>query len=552
MRALTHLAFAGLTGVLAAGFGANPGVAGAAALAAGSLLPDIDSQHSGLGRMIKPLSGRLERRFGHRTLTHSFLGILIFGILTSWLLWLYPPIWIWLLVGVFTHLLIDTANVTGVPLLYPLRLQFWLVANRSWRVPYNSPREFTWLGVIALLTVCILPLSLDGFSPWFHRFMAVPYGAVDDYLQWRDSYEVFVDIKGYNLLTNEDIDGRYKVIDALHSEELLVEDETGRAYTVGLGQEANIHSQKIRAWRGEPLSVSTYRVDLAGRLMADLINALPKGAKLVLVNAEMTIKGTADSVSTVGYFPRVKVFGSTLEARAATIGDLSPYQHLVIENGSAVIRAEYPSGIDPSTLRQAQGEQASSLPSFKSHLLSIPDLPSISGLVVAIGDEVAEGEMVARYINDTKLELSQAELDAAQQEILDLEQNIGLAIDQHEAELQALEQTLTTAEKDLELMKVLVASDAEPRLKEVAAEETVKTAEQAILVENTAWTSKLATLEQSLRDARLTVARAEEQWVKSPVAGVVSDIRIQGVSVKGVTLEVMILERESETLAEKQ
>jgi hypothetical protein len=44
----------------------------------------------------------------------------------------------------------------------------------------------------------------------------------------------------------------------------------------------------------------------------------------------------------------------------------------------------------------------------------------------------------------------------------------------------------------------------------------------------------------------------QEQWVKSPVAGVVSDIRIQGVSVKGVTLEVMILEKESESLAEKK
>ena len=28
----------------------------------------------------------------------------------------------------------------------------------------------------------------------------------------------------------------------------------------------------------------------------------------------------------------------------------------------------------------------------------------------------------------------------------------------------------------------------------------------------------------------------QEQWVKSPVAGLVSDIRITGVSVKGVTL----------------
>ena len=79
MRAATHLAFAGLTGVVASGFGAEPGVAGAAALAAGSLLPDLDTQHSGFGRMVKPLSGRLERRFGHRTITHSLLGLVIVG-----------------------------------------------------------------------------------------------------------------------------------------------------------------------------------------------------------------------------------------------------------------------------------------------------------------------------------------------------------------------------------------------------------------------------------------------------------------------------------------
>ena len=96
--------------------GAEPGIAGAATLAAGSLLPDIDSQHSGLGRMVKPLSGLLERKFGHRTITHSALGLLGFGVLSSWLLLIYPGVWVWLLIGVMSHILLDTANVSGVRL----------------------------------------------------------------------------------------------------------------------------------------------------------------------------------------------------------------------------------------------------------------------------------------------------------------------------------------------------------------------------------------------------------------------------------------------------
>ena len=52
----------------------------------------------------------------------------------------------WLLTGYASHLLLDTANIAGVPLLWPVKLRFWLVGNRSWRVPYGSPTEFYWFG----------------------------------------------------------------------------------------------------------------------------------------------------------------------------------------------------------------------------------------------------------------------------------------------------------------------------------------------------------------------------------------------------------------------
>jgi len=65
----------------------------------------------------------------------------------------------------------------------------------------------------------------------------------------------------------------------------------------------------------------------------------------------------------------------------------------------------------------------------------------------------------------------------------------------------------------------------------------------------TAWTSKLSGLERSIRDARAAVSRferaeraeADKQWVRSPVAGVVSDVRVTSIGVRGVTLTVIIL-----------
>ena len=77
---------------MAAGFGANPGLAVGAALALGSLLPDLDTAHSGLGRWAKPVSRQLERRFGHRTLTHSLIGLALLACGSSWLLLLNPAL----------------------------------------------------------------------------------------------------------------------------------------------------------------------------------------------------------------------------------------------------------------------------------------------------------------------------------------------------------------------------------------------------------------------------------------------------------------------------
>lgn len=181
MRAGTHLAFAGLLGVSAAGFGGDITIASGAALALGSLLPDVDTTRSEIGRFVKPLAGRLERRFGHRTLTHSLLGLAGVGIIASPLLVVHRNLWIALMTGCASHLLLDTANVSGVPLLWPHRVRFWLVGNRAWRVPYASAKEGAWFAVITVATLALAPLSLDGFASWFHRALGTSYGAVEDY-----------------------------------------------------------------------------------------------------------------------------------------------------------------------------------------------------------------------------------------------------------------------------------------------------------------------------------------------------------------------------------
>jgi len=548
VKAATHVAFAGVVGVTAAGFGASPGLVGAGALCLGSLLPDIDTAHSGLGRWVKPVSRVLERRFGHRTLTHSLLVVVACAL--SWLVLLDPAALAWLLVGYGSHLLLDTANISGVPLLWPWRLQFWLFGNRAWRVPYGSPQEFIWFGVFCALGAALTPLSIDGFNPWFHRLFPTPYGSVSDYLRWQGGFEVFAVVNGENLLTRERIDGvRYRVIDALGRETLLVEDVAGRAYTVGISGSETLHAARVRVYRGEAITPSTYRLDLGGRLVRDLIASLPRGAKRVYVTAALETKGTAELPPVLGYYRRIEAGEGGYTLRSATVGDLQSLEGLAIVQGSAVIRAEY----DPESPALENLAVETRVPKRDTHVLTIPDLPSLAGLVVEVGDTVEEGQLIARYVDDAALSQSELVVQEAKARLPGLERQIAQAREAHQTKLRGLRERLAAAETRLGEVRFLVASDALPRARAVAAEDTVAKVQQAEQEALTAWTSRLSSLQTQVQAARLSIRQAEarkqqaagRQWVKTPVAGLVADIRLVEGGVEGVTLEIVLEHKDS-------
>ncbi len=72
MTATTHYAFSYL---LCAAAGVEPATAAAASLL--SLLPDIDHPESTIGRVFRPVSKKIQQKYGHRTITHSLFAILV-------------------------------------------------------------------------------------------------------------------------------------------------------------------------------------------------------------------------------------------------------------------------------------------------------------------------------------------------------------------------------------------------------------------------------------------------------------------------------------------
>ena len=73
---LTHLAISGLMTSLLVGT-ADPLAVGMGAIA--GLLPDVDISKSPAGRVLFPISSFLEKRFPHRSCTHSILASVAIG-----------------------------------------------------------------------------------------------------------------------------------------------------------------------------------------------------------------------------------------------------------------------------------------------------------------------------------------------------------------------------------------------------------------------------------------------------------------------------------------
>ncbi len=118
MMGLTHAIFSLLLALMYARYGQRPDLLFITFLMAGTLLPDIDTAKSTIGKRIRPVSRVLEFIAGHRGLLHSLAGWLVFaipiGALGTGALLPFT-------LGYVSHLLLDSLTPTGVQYLYPLK-----------------------------------------------------------------------------------------------------------------------------------------------------------------------------------------------------------------------------------------------------------------------------------------------------------------------------------------------------------------------------------------------------------------------------------------------
>lgn len=132
----------------------------------GGIAPDIDQPTAPLWRNL-PLAKIFGKTFdkllgGHRFFTHSLLGVAAFSYLALGLLNLLHPImphvsvhivWWAFVVGILSHLVLDTFTKEGVPWLLPIPIKFGIPPIKAWRITTGKIVEKALFVAIIILDI---------------------------------------------------------------------------------------------------------------------------------------------------------------------------------------------------------------------------------------------------------------------------------------------------------------------------------------------------------------------------------------------------------------
>ncbi len=148
----------------------------------GGIIPDIDQPTAPFWRNL-PIGGYFGRLIdkmlgGHRFLTHSLLGLGLFAFLSSLLLHFLHPImhsvninlvWIAFMIGMVSHLLMDTLTKEGVPWLLPIPIKFGIPPIKFLRITTGKNMERLLFFVILGLDIWYGALHYNHLVYLFHH-----------------------------------------------------------------------------------------------------------------------------------------------------------------------------------------------------------------------------------------------------------------------------------------------------------------------------------------------------------------------------------------------
>lgn len=207
----------------------------------GALLPDIDSPRSSLGRLVPFISVPIERKWGHRTVTHCLLAVAVLAVVLSPLLFFRGTMFAALLIGYMSNLMADCATKSGCPLFLPRPEIAVLPGNDRYRFTTGAVSEWILLAVLTILLAAVFPISRMGGIWRAMRYLAATQSTA--YSDYREATtETVLNFKGHWHESRQPVSGNALILDATKSQFLI----SFNGQTVAYGEIGDILPDRSR------------------------------------------------------------------------------------------------------------------------------------------------------------------------------------------------------------------------------------------------------------------------------------------------------------------
>lgn len=350
----THLV-AGQTAFLlgAIATGHAPTLAEALVALLASLIPDLDSRHSYVGRLLPFISGPLEHQFGHRTMTHSLIVQVAIGALAyatlpfGWFLALFA--------GWVSHSLADMMTPAGVCWFWPSRVRCVIPGNRKYRMDSMSRGELTFLVVMAFIGLLAKPLAASGLGTMglIRSTIGNIASAREDYDAKKGSHAWSLDIEGRDNRSYDDISGTYPVIGPYGEAGFILESPAGPRSLCHTGS-CDWYAEHAALVRGQPEITTTTTIQTDRTSAGSLVDSLAP----LQSAGQVYLLGTLGAKRIAPAPPTVEVTGETVILRYARPSVLAGWGNQPLTGIDLTVQVRHKPGVTmPEIHGLATGER---------------------------------------------------------------------------------------------------------------------------------------------------------------------------------------------------
>ncbi|BAQ63929.1 metal-dependent hydrolase [Geminocystis sp. NIES-3709] len=336
MKAISH----SLTGVIATSFliSTNPIYLSIASIVA--LLPDCDTSTSTLGRVypFKFLAKWIEKRYPHRSITHSFLITGLIILLSSPLILINPILWKTICLSYFVGWFGDVFTKSGVCAFYPSQARLIIPGNPRLRLSTNSPAEY-WL-ISLFVIILIISFYLNNFGSItnaFNNFLRLPSGAIEQIRKDISDSLITINIKGYHTITKEKINDDFEVIELLTSTDFLGKKDNV-FYRIGTSANVNINVSSMKIINQKPINIRSTEITIDDDYITEYLEEFSDSA-FITGNLftedweDLIIPNRADIFN-----PIVLNIGGNLFLQSAQVKEVKQYLDDAFVTGTIIVR----------------------------------------------------------------------------------------------------------------------------------------------------------------------------------------------------------------------